>query len=65
MRITADRKVCVGGGMCVLAAPDVFDQDANGIVRLLDEDPPDNGTIRRAVSLCPSGALRVVQGAPS
>lgn len=65
MHVLADRKVCVGGGMCVMAAPGVFDQDENGIVLVLEENPPDSDAVRRAGSLCPSGALRIIQGAPS
>jgi ferredoxin len=35
MSIRADRDVCIGAGMCVVAAPAVFDQDADGLVLLL------------------------------
>ncbi|UOG80242.1 ferredoxin [Streptomyces sp. CB09030] len=50
----------MGAGQCVLAAPAVFDQDeADGLVRVLDEDPPASGAdaVREAVWACPSGAL--------
>ena len=61
MKITADRSVCIGAGMCVVTAPDVFDQDDDGLVQLLIEDPegPDAAAAREAVGLCPSGALRL------
>ena len=58
--ISAERERCVGAGQCVLAAPAVFDQDeADGLVRVLDEDPPASGAhgVREAVWACPSGAL--------
>ncbi|MEU5163811.1 (4Fe-4S)-binding protein [Streptomyces sp. NPDC020875] len=61
MKITADREVCVGAGMCVLTAPDVFAQDdAEGLVRLLVADPggPAAEAAVRAVRSCPSGAIR-------
>lgn len=71
MRINVDREVCIGAGQCVLAAPDVFDQDTkDGRVILIspdtenavspDTDNGDDGAIRTAVQVCPSGALTVV-----
>jgi ferredoxin len=59
VRITADRSVCIGAGMCVLTAPEVFDQDDDGLVVLLVEEPA--GAAARAaaeaVRLCPSQAI--------
>ena len=63
MRIVADRDVCIGSGMCALNAPAVFDQDAEeGLVLVLDARPDAAaiGAVREAVSLCPSGALSLV-----
>jgi ferredoxin len=59
VRIVADREVCIGAGMCVMAADSVFDQDDDGIVVLLVDDvpPTDVDRARYAVRLCPSGAL--------
>jgi ferredoxin len=47
--------------MCVVSAPAVFDQDDDGLVLLLVEDPDgaDADGARAAVTLCPSGALAV------
>ncbi len=62
MRVTADRDVCIGAGMCVLTAPAVFDQsDADGLVEVLVDRPSeaDAAAVREAVKLCPSGALRL------
>lgn len=61
MRILADREVCIGAGMCVMAADSLFDQDDDGIVVLLVDDipPADEDRARDAVRLCPSGALTV------
>lgn len=61
MRIIADTDRCVGAGQCVLTAPDIFDQDEDALVMLLDGSP---GTgeldlVRAAVDRCPSGALTV------
>lgn len=63
MRIITDSDKCVGAGQCAYSAPDVFDQDEDGIVTLLDGSPdPDRlRTVRAAVDQCPSGALTLVE----
>jgi ferredoxin len=41
----------------------VFDQDdRDGLVRLLDANPPDqvHARVRKAAHVCPSGAIRLV-----
>lgn len=59
VHVVADRDTCIGAGMCVMSAEDVFDQDDDGLVTLLVEDPADGTSVRRAVEGCPSGALRI------
>jgi ferredoxin len=61
MKILADRDVCIGAGNCVLAAENVFDQDDDAIVVVLDEAPEgaDAEKARNAVGSCPSGALSI------
>ncbi|GAA4224580.1 ferredoxin [Streptosporangium album] len=62
MKITADTDVCIGAGMCALTVPEVFDQsEEEGTVVVLDGEPPASleAAVRRAVQLCPSGALSV------
>ncbi|HXA62668.1 MAG TPA: ferredoxin, partial [Streptosporangiaceae bacterium] len=39
MTAVADKDVCVGAGMCVLTAPELFDQDDDGLVAVLRSDP--------------------------
>lgn len=60
MKITADTDVCIGSGMCVLTAPEVFDQgEDDGLVRVLVPEPGDEhrAAAAEAVRLCPSRAL--------
>jgi ferredoxin len=62
MRIRIDRDKCCGAGQCVLAAPDVFDQDENdGIVVLLDPAPPAelHEAVREAANICPAQVIEV------
>ncbi|WP_214411768.1 ferredoxin [Sphaerisporangium fuscum] len=62
MRIKADTEVCIGAGMCVLTAAKVFDQsEDDGTVVVLEPEPPvdQEAAVRRAVQVCPSGALSI------
>ncbi|MFE4687054.1 ferredoxin [Streptomyces sp. NPDC056721] len=62
MKIHIDEAKCVGGGQCVLAAPDVFDQrDDDGIAFLLIENPGAelDEQVREAARLCPALAIEV------
>jgi ferredoxin len=62
MKVVADRDVCIGAGMCVMTAG-IFDQDEDGIVVIADADEvpaEEQQRVRNAVSLCPSGALRLI-----
>ncbi|WP_405782436.1 ferredoxin [Streptomyces sp. NBC_00859] len=62
MKISLDFDKCCGAGQCVLAAPEVFDQrDDDGVVILLDADPPaeEHENVRRAAEVCPAAAIEV------
>ena len=61
MHIDVDRDICIGAGTCVLTLPAVFDQDDEGVVTLLEPNPPDDegALVGRAVRLCPSGAITI------
>jgi ferredoxin len=63
VKIAADRNVCIGAGLCVTTAPDVYDQDDDGLVLLLVDDPSGEheAAAREAVGLCPSGALSLIR----
>ncbi|MCX4734825.1 ferredoxin [Streptomyces sp. NBC_01363] len=60
MRITVDTERCVGSGMCVLTAGEVFDQrEEDGKAIVLRPEPPADtrGSVREAVDLCPAAAI--------
>jgi ferredoxin len=63
MKIHIDEAKCVGGGQCVLAAPEVFDQrDEDGVAFLVAEDPePElHEQVHEAARLCPALAIEVI-----
>lgn len=59
MTIEVDQDRCIGAGQCAITAPEVFDQDDDGIVKLLDPAPsgPQLALSREAVELCPAAAI--------
>ncbi len=65
MHIEIDEDKCIASGACVLAAPQHFDQDDDGIVVLLrdlDEGASDVPTeVSEAVRACPAAVLSIRQ----
>ncbi len=59
MSISVQRDACVGAGQCALVAPDVFDQDEDGLVLLLQDAPQgaDHEAAVKAARLCPARAI--------
>jgi len=61
MRIVVDHEMCIGSGECVVAAPQVFDQDDDGLVVLLTEtaDEGNEAAVRSAVHACPARVIHL------
>lgn len=61
VHVHADRERCISGGRCMASAPEVFDQDDDGIVLVLRPEPgPElERAVRQAAFLCPARAVRV------
>ncbi|WP_411146594.1 ferredoxin [Streptomyces sp. x-80] len=62
MKITLDADACCAAGQCVLIAPEVFDQrDEDGVVVLLDAEPPAerHDAVREAAAICPAAVIRI------
>jgi ferredoxin len=60
VRVVGDRDICTGAGMCALTAPELFEQDDEvGLVVVKSEHVEGDALVaaRKAVGLCPSGAL--------
>jgi ferredoxin len=60
MRVFVDLDRCEGHGMCVLAAPEVFDLDDEGLLHY-DPTPPEElrAAVEDAVRSCPVAAITV------
>jgi len=61
VRIKTDTEKCIASGACVLACPEVFDQDDDGIVTLIDPSPPDAlyDKVMEAAAACPASVIHV------
>ncbi|OLL75897.1 Ferredoxin [Pseudonocardia sp. Ae168_Ps1] len=59
--MTVDKELCIGAGQCVVTAPDVFDQDDDGIVELLTDDPGESArdAVKEAEHVCPARVIAV------
>jgi ferredoxin len=59
VKVILDRNLCTGAGQCVLSAPDVFDQDEDGIARLLvaEPAPEQHDDVYQAALVCPRQAI--------
>lgn len=62
MKVNVDYERCQANGVCIQAAPAVFDmRDDDDQVRLLQEFPDEDfrSEVNQAVQICPTGALSV------
>jgi ferredoxin len=59
MRIEIDHDLCQGHAMCAEEAPEVFEANARGELRVLQPTPPPelHEAVRRACKYCPTGAI--------
>jgi ferredoxin len=59
MRIAVDGDKCIASGACVIAAPNVFAQDEDGIVVVLKEvpEPQFEAEAQAAIRACPASVI--------
>lgn len=64
MGLRVDRDRCAGAGMCVLTAPEVFEQDGEGLSTIPDPAAvaEHSAAAAEAMELCPVGAITAVTG---
>lgn len=61
VRVTADRETCIGTGECHRLVPQAFDEDADGLVVVLDTSDVKRELLHLAAHACPSGAITVIE----
>lgn len=61
MRVNIDADKCIASGACVIANPDVFAQDDDGIIVLLQETPDEGqrAKVLAAAAACPALVIEV------
>ncbi len=61
MRVIATKETCAVSSLCVYQVPEVFDQDEEGQVEVIDPEPPAelHEDVRIAVRGCPTQSIRV------
>ncbi|MFI5664195.1 ferredoxin [Streptomyces sp. NPDC051684] len=61
MHVTVDQPKCVASGQCVMLAPEVFDQDDDGVVELLTATPgaEHHEDVRESAAVCPAAAIHL------
>ena len=61
MRVTVDQDICIASGACVLACPEVFQQDEDGLVVLVTDEPASelHDAVREAMAACPAAVIEI------
>jgi ferredoxin len=61
MKVVVDQSIGNLYGLCVETAPEVFKIGGDGVLRVLDESPPENvrPKVDKAVRECPTGAISI------
>jgi ferredoxin len=61
VNVTIESEKCIASGGCVFACPEVFDQDDDGIVILLDAHPDESlrDKVLEAIDACPAAVITV------
>lgn len=61
MHIAHDSAVCAGHGQCTDAAPEIFQLNDEGTLKVLNEWPAESlrEKVREAVRRCPTEAIRL------
>ena len=61
MKVTVDRDLCQGHGVCESEAPEVFSVSRTGDLTIISESPPagSRAAVELAVAYCPTHALRI------
>ena len=61
MKVIVDFEVCQSHGLCMQAAPEVFELRDDGFLYILQEEPAEalRRKVEAAVRECPTGAIKL------
>ena len=61
MKVTIDAELCIASGACVLTCPEVFQQNDEGLVMLVQDEPSSelHDTVLEAMAACPAAVIQV------
>jgi ferredoxin len=61
MYVSATKETCAVSSMCVYRVPEVFDQDEDGAVEVIDAAPPMDlqEAVRSAARGCPTRSIHI------
>ncbi|HMJ13645.1 MAG TPA: ferredoxin [Polyangiaceae bacterium] len=61
MKVVVDFDVCQSHGLCMQAAPEVFELRDDGFLYVLQETPPEElrAKVEKATRECPTAAIRI------
>ena len=61
MKVVVDLNLCSVHGLCLETAPEVFDIGDDGVLRVLNETPPEGlrAKVARAARECPTSAISI------
>ena len=61
MKVIVDFELCQSHGLCMQAAPEVFEVRDDGFLYILSETPPENlrKKVETAMRVCPTGAIKL------
>jgi ferredoxin len=61
MRVVVDYDLCESNGLCMAAAPEVFEVRDDDFMYVLQEEPPEElrPKVEEAVARCPKQALKI------
>jgi ferredoxin len=61
MKVSVNRRLCAGHGLCAAAAPAVFKVNDDWIAEVLIEEPPESmrEAVEKAARFCPVNAITI------
>ena len=61
MKVVVDLGICSVHGLCVDTAPEVFKIGDDGVLKILNETPPETlrAKVDKAARECPTGAISI------